>query len=116
MNVESWASVGVSVATAGAGVWAARAARRTPRQEKRDDFTVISDQQGKAIERLETRVAQREEDMEKQRERINDQDAALSYLQRWVGTLVGYIRQAGMEPPSPPPMPEGVRTYLDRIV
>ena len=54
--------------------------------------------------------------MEKQRERINDQDAALSYLQRWVGTLVGYIRQAGMEPPSPPPMPDGVRTYLDRIV
>ncbi|MEU8525240.1 hypothetical protein AB0C77_06500 [Streptomyces sp. NPDC048629] len=116
MSIETWASVGVSVATAGAGVWAARSARRTKPQERRDDFTAIATQQGAAIERLERRDRQREEDMEKQRERIADQDAALGYLQRWVGTLVGYIRQAGMEPPSPPPMPDGVRDYLDRIV
>ncbi|MFG2328235.1 hypothetical protein ACGFMM_01280 [Streptomyces sp. NPDC048604] len=97
-------------------MWAARSARRTKPQERRDDFTAIATQQGAAIERLEKRDRQREEDMEKQRERLADQDAALGYLQRWVGTLVGYIRQAGLEPPPAPPMPDGVRTYLDHIV
>lgn len=116
MNAETWGSIAASLSAAGAAVWTARAARRTPKQERRDDFTAIATQQGAAIERLEKRDRQREADMEKQRERINDQDAALGYLQRWVGTLVGYIRHAGLEPPPAPPMPEGVRAYLDHIV
>lgn len=115
MNAETLASIGVSVATAGAGVWAARSARRTPRQEKRDDFTAVTEQQGKAIERLEKRVELREAEAEKQRERISDQDEAIGWLIVRVRGLVGHIRKAGLEPPAPEPLSDRARQYIHHI-
>lgn len=115
MSIETWASVGVSVATAGAGVWAARAARRTPRQEKRDDFVAVTEQQGKAIERLEKRIQLREAEAEKQRERIADQDEAIGWLLGRVRGLVLHIRRAGLEPPVPAPLSDRARQYIHHI-
>lgn len=115
MNVDSWAQLGVTVATAGAGVWAARAARRTPRQEKRDDFTAVTEQQNKAIGRLEQRIEKREAEAEKQRDQIVGQGAAISWLVTDRHSLVGYIRKAGMEPPAPRPIPARARPFLDHI-
>lgn len=115
MNPETWASVGVSIATAGAGVWAARSARRTPKQERRDDFTAVTEQQGKAIERLEKRIERGEVEAEKQRDQITGQGAAISWLVTDRHSLVGYIRKAGLEPPAPRPIPIRARPYLDHI-
>ncbi|MGW1492552.1 hypothetical protein [Streptomyces sp. NPDC002402] len=115
MSAEFWASIGVSVATAGAGVWAARSARRTPKQERRDDFTAITEQQGRAITRLEQRVEKGEAEVEKQRERIGDQDEAIGWLLNRVRELVSYIRKTGLEPPAPAPMGERARKYIHHI-
>lgn len=115
MSAEFWASIGVSAATAGAGVWAARSARRTPRQEKRDDFTAITEQQGKAIGRLEKRVEKGEAEAEKQRERISDQDEAIGWLLSRVRILISYIRETGLEPPAPAPMSERAAKYIHHI-
>lgn len=115
MNAETWASIGVSVATAGAGLWAARSARRTPKQERRDDFVAVTEQQGRAIVRLEQRIERGEAEAERQRDQITGQGAAISWLVTDRHSLVGYIRKAGMEPPAPRPIPPRARPYLDHI-
>jgi hypothetical protein len=115
LSPETVASIGVSLATAGAGVWAARSARRTPKQERRDDFVAVTEQQGKAIERLEKRVELREAEAEKQRQRIADQDEAIGWLLGRVRGLVSYIRREGMEPPPPEPMSDRARLYIHHI-
>ncbi|GAA1888509.1 hypothetical protein GCM10009837_07970 [Streptomyces durmitorensis] len=115
MSPEVISSVVVSVLTALCGLWAARSARRTPRQEKRDDFTAITDQQGKAIERLEHRIQVREAEAERQRERISEQDEAIGWLLNRVRGLVGYIRGTGLEPPAQDPMSERARKYIHHI-
>lgn len=115
MGPETWASVGVSLVTASAGVWAARAARRTPRQERRDDFTAVTTQQGAAIERLERRVERQERDAERQRERITDQDEAIGWLLVRVRGLVAHIRKQGSEPPPAEPMSERAARYIRHI-
>lgn len=105
----------MSAVTGVCGVWAARSARRTPKQERRDDFTAVTEQQGKAIERLERRVEKGEVEAEKQRARISDQDEAIGWLLNRVRGLVGYIRTAGLEPPAPDPMSERARQYIHHI-
>ncbi len=115
MNAETWGSIGASLAAAGAAVWTARAAKRTPRQEKRDDFVAITTQQGAAIERLEKRVQLREAEAEKQRQRISDQDEAIGWLISRVRGLVLHIRRAGLEPPAAEPMSERARQYIHHI-
>lgn len=115
MSPETIASVVVTALTGLCGVWAARSARRTPRQEKRDDFTAVTEQQNKAIERLERRVQLRESEAERQRERIGDQDEAIGWLLGRVRGLVSYIRDTGLEPPAPAPMSERARKYLHRV-
>lgn len=107
--------LGVSLLTAGGGVLVARAARRTPRQERRDDFLAVTEQQGKAIERLEARIEIREAEAERQRERIANQDEAIGWLLARVRGLVGYIRSTGLEPPAPEPMSEKARQYLRHL-
>lgn len=115
MGPELIASIAVSLVTGGSAVWAARAARRTPKQERRDDFTAISEQQGKAIERLEKRIAMREAEAEKQRERITDQDEAIGWLLHRVRSLVSYVRKAGLEPPVAEPMSERAARFIRNI-
>lgn len=115
MSPEVITSVIVSALTGLSGVWAARAARRTPRQEKRDDFTVVTNQQGKAIERLEKRVEKGELAIEKQRERISDQNEAIDWLRSRLRDVVGYIRTRGEEPPAARPMSERAKRILNGI-
>lgn len=115
MGAETIVSVVVTALTGLCGVWAARAARRTPRQERRDDFTAITTQQGKAIERLEGRVLRQETEAEKQRQRIGDQDEAIGWLLYRVRSLVAHIKKAGLEPPLAEPMSEQAARYIRHI-
>src|SRR5688572_26540905 len=103
--VTALSGVGVSVVTAAGSAWVARAGRRTRQQERRDDFVALTEQAGKAIERLERRIQTQEEEADKQRRRIADQDAAIAWLIVRVRGLVAYIRKARLEPPAPEPMP-----------
>lgn len=115
MTVDTWVQAGMAVVAAAGGVVSARSARRTRRQEKRDDFLAVTEQQGKAIERLESRVQRQETEADKQRERIGDQDEAISWLLHRVRTLVSHMKKGGMEPPLADPMSERAARYIGRI-
>ncbi|WP_406122882.1 hypothetical protein OHQ89_12205 [Streptomyces canus] len=105
----------MAIVAAIGGVVSARSARRTKRQEKRDDFLAISTQQGKAIERLEKRVQRQETEADKQRERIGDQDEAIGWLLHRVRLLVSHIKKAGLEPPPAEPMSERAARYIHHM-
>jgi len=115
MAVDTWIQGGMALVAAIGGVVSARSARRTKRQEKRDDFLAISTQQGAAIERLEKRVQRQETEAEKQRERIGDQDEAIGWLLHRVRSLVSHIKKAGLEPPPAEPMSERARQYIHHM-
>jgi hypothetical protein len=115
MGVDTWIQGGMAVVAAVGGVVSARSARRTKRQEKRDDFLAISTQQGKAIERLEARVQRQETEADKQRERIGDQDEAIGWLLHRVRSLVSHIKKAGLEPPPAEPMSERAARYIHHM-
>jgi hypothetical protein len=115
MAVDTWIQGGMAIVAAAGGVISARAARRTKRQERRDDFLAVTEQQGKAIERLEKRIELRESEAEKQRERIGDQDEALGWLIHRVRSLVTHIKRAGLEPPPAEPMSERAARYIHHI-
>jgi hypothetical protein len=107
-DVNGIASVIGTVATGGFAAWAARSAKRTKPQERRDDFTTVTDRMDKEIKRLETRQGE-------QQDQITGQGAAISWLVVDRRGLVRYIRKAGLEPPMPRPIPERARPYLDSI-
>ncbi|WP_406170392.1 hypothetical protein OIE52_39465 [Streptomyces canus] len=115
MAVDTWIQGGMALVAAIGGVVSARSARRTKRQEKRDDFLAISTQQGKAIERLEARVQRQETEADKQRERIGDQDEAIGWLLHRVRSLVSHIKKAGLEPPPAEPMSERAARYIHHM-
>ena len=108
MSVDTWIQAGMAVVAAAGGVVSARSARRTKRQERRDDFTVVTDRMNKEIKRQGERI-------EEQQEQLTGQAAALAWLVVDRRSLVGYIRKAGMEPPAPRPIPERALPYLDHI-
>lgn len=113
MSPEVLASIIVAVLSLGGSAYAARSARRSPRQERRDDFTVVTDRMTQDISRLERRVSEQEVESERQRGRITGQDFTIRYLVGWIRGLVGYIRKSGLEPPAPPqPVPDEARQYL----
>jgi hypothetical protein len=116
MNVETWASVGISVATGVCGVWAARAARRTPRQEKRDDFTAVTDRMSGEITRQGHRITELETTTGVQNRRLEGAGVAIAYLIGRVRELHGYIRSVGMEPPTAQPIPEKAREFIHHDV
>ena len=115
MTADTWVQGALALVGTIGGVVAARSARRTKRQEFRDDFTAITDQQGKAIERLESRVLRQETEAEKQRQRIGDQDEAIGWLLYRVRSLVSHIKKAGLEPPAAEPMSEPAARYIRNI-
>jgi hypothetical protein len=115
MTMDTWVQAGLAVVAAAGGVVSARSARRTKRQERRDDFLAISTQQGAAIERLEKRVQRQETEAEKQRERISDQDEAIGWLLHRVRTLVAHMKKTGVEPPAAEPMSERAARYIHHV-
>lgn len=115
MTADTWVQGALALVGTVGGIVAARSARRTKRQENRDDFLAMTSQQGVAIERLERRVQRQEEDSEKQRQRIGDQDEAIGWLLYRVRSLVSHIKKAGMEPPLAEPMTEQAARYIRNI-
>ena len=98
----------VAALTAGGTVGVGRAARRSPRQEKRDDFETVTKRLDKDIERLEGRLTSCDR-------QISGQSAAIGHLSAWVRALVFFTRISGLEPPPQPPVPDEARPYLHDI-
>jgi hypothetical protein len=108
MSPDSFITVAATVVTGGFAAWGARSARRTKRQEKRDDFTTVTDRMDKEIKRLETRQVE-------QQDQITGQGAAIAWLVTDRRSLVSTIRAAGLKIPVPRTIPERARPYLDSI-
>ncbi|MDX3065383.1 hypothetical protein ABZ517_15030 [Streptomyces scabiei] len=108
MTWDAWVQAGLTGTTAIGAALAGRAARRTRRQERRDDFTVIKDALNERIDGLT-------QEMTQQREQLNGQGAAISWLVVDRRSLVSYIRKAGLEPPAPRPIPLRAQPYLDHL-
>jgi len=115
MGVDTWVQAGMAVVAAVGGVVSARSARRTKRQEKRDDFTEIKTALNERIDDLKEDIAGQQVQITGQQEQITGQGAAISWLVVDRRSLVGYIRKSGLEPPMPRPIPERARPYLDSI-
>ena len=113
MDVDTWIQAGMTALTVVGSVVTARSARRTKRQERRDDFTVVTEQQGRQIERLEKRVAARELEAERLGQRLTDQDEAINWLRTRLRDLVGAFRIRGEEPPPARPIPERAARILN---
>lgn len=108
MGVDMWVSAGMTALTVVGGVVTARAARRTRRQEKRDDFTAIKDA-------LNERIDDLKKDVVGQQEQITGQGAAISWLVVDRRSLVSTIRTAGLKTPIPRPIPERAMPFLDHV-
>lgn len=110
-------ALAVAVVTALGAVITAVIGRRQPRgQQRRDDFTAVTDRMEKEITRQGQKIDEMETEAERDRARITAQDFAIRYLAGWARSLVGYMRQQQMEPPPPPqPVPEEVRPYLHDV-
>ena len=108
MSVDTWIQAGLAIVGTVGGVVAARSARRTKSQERRDDFTEIKKALNERIDEL--KVTQTS-----QQEQITGQGAAISWLVIDRRSLFTYIRRAGLEPPAPRPIPERARPFLEHI-
>ncbi|WP_329215320.1 hypothetical protein OG352_06595 [Streptomyces sp. NBC_01485] len=115
MAVDTWIQAGMALIGATGGVVAARSARRTKRQENRDDFTEIKKALNERIDDLKEDVVGQQVQITGQQEQITGQGAAISWLVIDRRSLVSYIRGAGLEPPAPRPIPDRARPYLDAI-
>ncbi|MBM7088137.1 hypothetical protein JTP67_06135 [Streptomyces sp. S12] len=110
-------ALAVAVVTAVGGIVTAVVGRRQPRgQQRRDDFTAVTDRMEREITRQGQKIDEMEADAERDRARITAQDFAIRYLAGWARSLVGYMRRQQLEPPPPPqPVPEEVRAYLHDV-
>lgn len=106
--MSQWTTIVVAAITSAGTLGVARTARRTPRQEKRDDFEKVTERLDKDIERLEGRIT-------RQDTQISGQTSAIGFLSGWVRTLVLFTRAAGLEPPPQPFVPDEARPYLHDI-
>ncbi|MEU6234404.1 hypothetical protein [Kitasatospora sp. NPDC047058] len=97
-------------------VYTARAGRRTRGQERRDDFTIVTDRMERELERLAKRLDEQELEAVQQKARLAGQEYSIRYLAGWVRSMVGFIRASGLEPPpAPQPVPEDVRPFLQGL-
>lgn len=116
MGPDAIASAVAAIATGGFAAWGARSARRTRRQENRDDFTAVVKELRTDVKDLRAELGVQKQESKDQRQRLAGQDFAIRYLVSWVRSLVGYIRAQRLEPPAPPqPVPPEVQAYLNDI-
>jgi hypothetical protein len=110
-------ALAVATVTAVGAVATAVVGRRQPRgQRRRDDFTTIVGELRTSLGEVKTELAEQKAASERDRVRITAQDFAIRYLAGWARSLVGYMRQAQLEPPPPPqPVPDEVRPFLHDI-
>lgn len=116
MNAETWVSIGVTGVTAVTGVFAGQAARRSKRQESRDDFSTVTDRMDKELARQGGELKALRERADRAEQRVEGALVAVGYLIDRVRGLSVHIRSLGMEPPPAPPVPERAREFIHHDV
>ncbi|MFE9850364.1 hypothetical protein ACFYPN_16345 [Streptomyces sp. NPDC005576] len=119
MSVETWTAVSsgvVGVASAAAAVWSGRAARRTRRDQRRDDFTVVTDAMRKEMDRQGRRIDELEQSSDRQDLRLEGAGVAITYLIDRVRGLTTWVRSSGLEPPAAKPIPDQAREFINQDV
>ncbi|WP_406189000.1 hypothetical protein [[Kitasatospora] papulosa] len=119
MSVEMWTAVSsgvVGVASAAAATWSGRAARRTRRDHRRDDFTVVTDAMRQEMKRQGQRISELEQVSDRQDQRLEGAGVAISYLIDRVRGLTTWVRSSGLEPPAAAPIPARAREFIDQDV
>ncbi|MFF3620078.1 hypothetical protein [Streptomyces sp. NPDC002467] len=116
MNAETWAQVGLTGAAAVASAFAGRAARRSKRQESRDDFAAVTDRMDKELLRQGGEINALREQANLAEKRVEGALVAVGYLIDRVRGLSVHIRSLGMEPPAAPPVPPKAREFIDHDV
>lgn len=114
-DANAIASILGTVATGGLAAWAARSAKRTKPQERRDDFTTVKVALNERIDDLKEDIVGQQAQITGQQEQITGQGAAISWLVVDRRSLVAVIRSAGLKTPLPRPIPDRARPYLDSI-
>lgn len=108
MSPDNLVTLGATAVTGVFAVWGARSARRTKRQEARDDFAVFT-------QALKEQVAELKREQATQQEQITGQGAAIAWLVIDRRSLVSTIRNAKLKPPPARPIPDRARPYLDHV-
>lgn len=119
MSVETWTAVSsgvVGVASAAAAAWSGRAARRTRRDHRRDDFTVVTNAMRQEMKRQGQRISELEQVSDRQDQRLEGAGVAITYLIDRVRSLTVWVRSSGLEPPAPPPIPDRAREFIHHDV
>lgn len=111
-----WTTVVVAALTAGGTVGVGRAARRSPRQERRDDFKLITSNLRQDLTAVKTELAEQKTELATQKQHIDDGDELTRWLARWFRACVGVMRESRLEiPPRPQPEPPAAAEYLHDI-
>lgn len=94
----------------GGTVAVARAGRRTPRQEDRDDFAAVTDSLQDQVTALRADVAEQRTEVAAQKAEVAEQKAGRRQDSRTINALVRYLRRTlavqrehGIPPPDPDP-------------
>lgn len=91
----------------------ARAGRRTPRQERRDDFAAVTDNLQEQISTLKADVAEQKAEVAAQKAEVAEQKAGRRQDSRTINAMVRYMRKMARalrdhDLPLPDPDPDDV--------
>lgn len=111
-----WTTIVVAMVTAGGTTVVGRAARRTPRQERRDDFTLITSNLRTDLTDVKKELAEQKTEQAALKRRADSGDELTRWLARWDRACVGVMRESHLEiPPRPQPEPPNAAEYLHDI-
>ncbi|MFI1580000.1 hypothetical protein [Embleya sp. NPDC020630] len=84
----------------------ARAGRRTPGQERRDDFTAITASLQAQLTEVKAELVEQKNEAAVQREGRRQDSRTIHALVRYIRKLLGFVREQGLTPPPPDPTDE----------
>jgi hypothetical protein len=110
-------SVVVSAVTAASTLGVAWGAKRvTPRQERRDDFTLITTNLRTDLTGVKKELAEAKTEMTTLKRRADDGDELTRWLVRWLRAFVWTMRESQQEiPPRPQPEPPQASELLQDL-
>lgn len=112
----NWTTIIVSAIAAFGSTMVGRSASRTRRQEKRDDFALITESYRTDLSGVKTELAQTKTEISTLKRRADDGDELTRWLARWVRSFVAVMREAHLDiPPRPQPEPPSAAELLHDI-
>jgi hypothetical protein len=110
-------SIVVSAVTAGSTLGVAWAAKRvTPRQDTREDFTLITGNLRQDVTDLKKDLAGHKVELTETQRKVDEYEDVTRWLARWFRSCVGVMRESHLDiPPRPTPEPARAAEFLHDI-